>query len=122
MTDEIEVVTDLLTPTPKGKPTAEERWKANMSWVFEDPYCVALGRSYPEQDNDVCPVWGDRLQWKSVTVIVPADEEGDATLCLACAHGGGHDALEYLPTGTKLRDGTVITVDSVAIRSSYQAW
>ena len=57
---------------------ARARWEADMSWVFKEPYRVAYGRKYPEQDNDVCPVWGGRMSWKSVTVVVPADEEGAA--------------------------------------------
>ena len=100
-------LTDVLRPTAS---TALRRWKADMSWVFKEPYRVAVGRSYPEQDNDVCPVWGDRVPWKSVTVVVPADEEGDAAYCLAMAHGGEFSRRKVLADGR------------VALRSDYQAW
>ena len=99
----------ILTPVVPNQ-TAESRWKADMTWVFKAPYRVAVGRTYPEQDNDICPVWGDRLPWKSTTVIVEAAEEDDATYCLACAHGGGYERRKVLPDGR------------VALRSNYQAW
>jgi hypothetical protein len=41
--------------TDSVRTDARARWEADMSWVFKEPYRVAYGRAYPEQDNDVCP-------------------------------------------------------------------
>lgn len=107
MTEPITIT--VLTPTTKSD-SAVTRWEKNRMWVFEDPYRVAVGRSYPESKNDICPVWGDRMPWKSVTVIVPADEEDDAAFCLACAHGSGYSNRKVLEDGR------------IALRSDYTAW
>jgi hypothetical protein len=93
-------LTDILRP---ARPTAEERWQADMTWALKAPYRVAA-------TDDVCPVWGDRVPYKSVTVIVEASEEDAATYCLACAHGGGYSRRLVLADGR------------VALRSDYQAW
>jgi len=96
-------LTDILRPARPARPTAEERWQADMCWALKTPYRVAA-------TDDVCPVWGDRVPYKSVTVIVPADEEDDAAYCLSMAHGGGYSRRRVLDDGR------------VALRSDYQAW
>ena len=93
-------LTDILRPTTS---TAEDRWRADMCWVFKAPYCVAA-------TDDVCPVWGDTLPYKSVTVAVPADEEHAAAYCLAMAHGAGWSRRKVLQDGR------------VSLRSNYQGW
>jgi len=111
----------VLTPESPSK-TAEEMWQENMTWVFEEPYLVALGRTprtrtrgnrttlVADDQGDICPVWGDRLPWKSSTVIVPPELEDAAAFCLACADGGGYSRRKVLEDGR------------VALRSDYQAW
>jgi hypothetical protein len=93
-------VADILRPTPS---TAEARWKADMCWVFRAPYVAA-------RHDEKCPVWGDMVPYKSVTVVVPADEEDDAAYCLSMAHGGGYSRRKVLDGGR------------VALRSDYAAW
>ncbi len=83
--------------------TAEERWKEDMCWVFKAPYLAG-------DSEQVCPVWGDKIPYKSATIIVPADEEDAATYCLACAHGGDYARRKVLGDGR------------IAIRSDYMAW
>lgn len=58
-----------------------------------------------------CPVWGDVVPWKSVTVIVDAADEADARYSLEYVHGGGSVSRRMaLPNGR------------VALRSNYQCW
>jgi hypothetical protein len=89
--------------TVLGPLAARARWEKDMTWVFNEPYLVG-------QQETVCPVWGDEIPYKSVTVIVAADEEDAATYCLACAHGGDYDRRKVLDDGR------------IALRSNYQAW
>jgi hypothetical protein len=93
-------LTDILRP---ARPTAQERWQADMCWALKAPYRVAGG-------DDTCPVWGDRVPWKSVTVIVEASEEDAAAYCLSMAHGAGWSRRKVLDDGR------------VALRSDYAAW
>tara|TARA_R100001594_G_scaffold150378_1_gene211304 strand:- start:132 stop:419 length:288 start_codon:yes stop_codon:yes gene_type:complete len=89
---------------PKGSAKrAQLRWKEDMIWVFKKPYLVA-------QQHETCPVWGDKVPFKSVTVVIPEDEEKDAVVCLACAHGGGWSRRKAVGAGL------------IALRSDYQAW
>ena len=64
----------------------------------------------PDDQGDVCPVWGDIVPWKSLTVIVPPELENAATYCLACMHGAGYSRRKVLEDGR------------VAFRSDYAAW
>lgn len=65
-------------------------------------------RDYPNQG--VCPIFGDDIPWKSVTVVFPAEHESAVEHWLIYVHGGGHERRKVLENGT------------VAIRSNYQAW
>ena len=62
------------------------------------------------QIPDVCPIWKDKLQYKSVTAICSEEEFDDVTFWLEYVHGGGYEKVKKLPDG------------KVAIRSYYQAW
>jgi hypothetical protein len=59
----------------------------------------------------LCPVWKDKLPYKSVTVICPADVEDQVTYWLEYVHGGG-----CISKRKKLADG------NVALRSNYMCW
>jgi hypothetical protein len=73
-------------------------------WVWEDDFIQA-------QYGESCPVWGDTLPQKSVTVLVPAGMQGEAVFSLEFAHGGGSISRQKLfPNGM------------LAIRSDYQCW
>lgn len=59
----------------------------------------------------ICPVWGDKVPWKSFTTIVDAADFDDAVYSCEFVHGGGSvSRTKRLPDG------------KVAIRSDYQAW
>lgn len=62
------------------------------------------------QVSNVCPVWGDELPYKSVTVICNKEQEDEVRYWLCYVHGGEAEMSKTLPDG------------KVAIRSNYQCW
>ena len=91
-------------------PTGSRPDDRDDMWVWDEEagYIVACGyTAFPP----TCPVWGDEVGWKSVTVIVPAELENAATWSLEYNHGGG-SVVKRLEMG----DGRV------ALRSDYQCW
>lgn len=60
---------------------------------------------------EVCPVWGDTLPYKSVTVICMQDQVDDVFYWLSYVHGGG------CVSRVKELEG-----NRVALRSDYQCW
>ena len=83
--------------------SAQKRWQEDMVWVVKTPYLAAA-------QGETCPVWGDVVPYKSVTVVVPRKDEADAEYCLACHHGGHWSRRKDLGRGF------------IAIRSDYQCW
>lgn len=74
---------------------------------IDDGMVVAFG----EHDKKVkCPIFGDILPYKSVTVVCNKEQLKGVLEHLMNAHGGGH-RYEH-----ELHDGRI------AIRSDYQAW
>lgn len=78
---------------------------------------VMSGFTQEEKDRlvaeipEVCPVWGDVLPYKSVTVICPADQEEQVSYWLEYVHGGHSiSRRKELPEG------------KVALRSNYMCW
>lgn len=72
-------------------------------------FIVASG--YCDEPYPTCPIWGDQLGYKDVTVVVPAMAMSEAVFSLEYNHGA------ECVTRTKLvKDGMV------AIRSAYQCW
>lgn len=59
---------------------------------------------------DTCPVWKDKMPYKSVTAICSEEEFDEVTFWLSYVHGGEYEKVKNLPDG------------KVAIRSNYQAW
>lgn len=62
------------------------------------------------QTTNVCPVWGDELPYKSVTVICEKEQEDEVKYWLSYVHGGEPEMSKNLPDG------------KVAIRSYYKCW
>lgn len=59
----------------------------------------------------VCPVWKDKVPWKSFTTVVDEADLDDAIYSCEFVHGGGSvSKTKKLPGG------------KVAIRSDYNAW
>ncbi len=58
----------------------------------------------------VCPVFGDVLPYKSVTVVCTEEHFNAVTYWLSFVHGGQHYGEK------KLKDGRI------ALRSNYQCW
>jgi len=61
--------------------------------------------------SDVCPVWHDKIPYKSVTIICDKQQEGDCEYWLEYVHGGG--------SVTRRKE---LSKGKVALRSDYQAW
>ena len=59
----------------------------------------------------VCPVWGDRLPYKSVTVICHPDKVEEVKYWLEYVHGGG-----------SIKNIGSLDDERVAIRSDYMCW
>lgn len=66
-----------------------------------------IAKGYPS----VCPVWGDELPYKSVTVICHENQVGHVSYWLEYVHGAG-----CVVDVKELADGRV------ALRSDYQCW
>jgi len=64
-----------------------------------------------EDVPEVCPVWGDKLGYKDVTVVFSNEVEDQAVYWLEYVHGG-----DCVTRRKSLRG------DRVALRSEYQCW
>lgn len=86
---------------------------------------VAQGNPYdkPEEEQerldlikkiqvpDICPIWKDRLPYKSVTVVCNVDQSGEVESWLSYVHGGDCiSKIKMLPN------------NKVAFRSNYMCW
>ena len=63
------------------------------------------------QVKSTCPVWKDKLQYKSVTVICDMSQIGEVMYWLSYVHGGGC-----------ISDETGLPGGKYAIRSNYMCW
>jgi hypothetical protein len=61
--------------------------------------------------SDICPVFGDKPPYKSVTVICQPDQCNEVEYWLEWVHGGG-----CISKIAQLEDGCI------AIRSDYKCW
>ena len=60
---------------------------------------------------EICPVWGDKIGYKSGTFVGPADREDEIVYWLEYVHGGNSvSRRKELPGG------------KIALRSDYQCW
>jgi hypothetical protein len=62
--------------------------------------------------NPICPIWGDELPYKSVTVVGPIEQEQEIRYWLEYVHGGGSVSKRKV-----VEDGK-----KVALRSDYMCW
>ena len=63
------------------------------------------------RSEQICPVWKDKLPYKSVTVICKAEEVGEVIYWLGYVHGGDSVSKQRKIAGGK-----------VALRSDYMCW
>lgn len=83
---------------------------------FNDDYQRIDDGMLVARSEQVCPIWGDILPYKSVTVVVPELDVHDGKVreveyWLMFVHGG-----DSISKRKSMPDG------SVAIRSNYMAW
>lgn len=89
---------------------------------------MLIARGVPKEDDEffakvdrdaaivdmpnVCPIWGDELPYKSVTVVCNSDQFDEVKYWLEFVHGSNcvQDS-KFIENGTK-----------IAIRSDYQCW
>jgi len=93
----------------------ESHWKNNVpntEWIptkriSKGMVVASQAKGYP----NICPIWKDKIPYKSVTVVCPEEFEGDCEYWLEFVHGGGSiSRRKKLPGG------------KIALRSDYQAW
>ena len=91
--------------------TSNERYNHDGCWVFKFPFRVAFGRSsYSDEPQQTCPIWGDKLDYKDATHVVPDHLYWHAIESITGVQGGMPTRIEQLPDGRW------------AMRSEYQAW
>ena len=91
----------------KGLIVARGLPQADGKYLTEQQREELISRTYPVK----CPVWGDELPYKSVTVICSADNVSEVSYWLEYVHGGGSiQNILDLPDG------------KVALRSDYMCW
>lgn len=108
-------------PQKRSKPTLtkEDVWGSRATHnadIKSDGMIVADSRlgGFDEdrlQSKGRCPIFGDHIPWKSVTVVGPADMEHEIEYWLSFVHGA-----ESVSQVADLDDGRV------AMRSDYMAW
>lgn len=85
--------------------------KADVFGDFDHDTLKKLGDGMVvARSEQKCPVFGDTVPYKSVTVVFDADQEADVAYWLAYVHGGPYARRKVLEDGR------------VALRSDYQAW
>lgn len=117
------------TSPPSGKPEKRKLTQEDVWGKFDEDHklvergmLVARGfGSAPKskvkelekelQVTSICPVWKDKLQYKSVTIICDESQADDVRYWLMYVHGGDCISREKkMPKG------------KLAIRSDYQCW
>lgn len=98
---------DTSTRESKGMLVARGYGKAEPAHGFTQEQKDRLVAELPE----LCPVWGDVLPYKSVTVICPADQEEQVSYWLEYVHGGN-----------SISDRKELPEGKVALRSDYCCW
>ena len=63
------------------------------------------------ENPPTCPIWGDKVPWKSVTIVCTKEQVGEVEYWCVFVHGG--DCISKIK---HLGD------NKVAIRSNYMAW
>lgn len=60
--------------------------------------------------SNICPIWGDKLPYKSVTAIFRLERQREVEKWLDYVHGGGIERYKEVGNGF------------IAIRSNYMCW
>ena len=82
--------------------------KIPMVWIHHG---MLVATSHEDGLRSICPVWGDVLPYKSVTVICRPCMEKEVKYWLEYVHGGGSVSRRK-----------VISKNEIALRSDYQCW
>lgn len=123
----ITIIVSEPTHEPAQSITMEDVWGTfDKDWNRVSPGMI-VARGFPEPDGRfttqeeydkataelpaVCPVWFDRLPYKSVTVICPTEQEDEVSYWLEFCHGA--NCIEKV---RRLENG------KSAIRSNYMCW
>lgn len=116
------------TAAPAQQLTKEDvwgEWTPDHTTKLRDGMVVAIGRigrdgrtdnglsiaELEERYSDTCPVWGDKLPWKSATIIGPEAQADDIAYWCEYVKGGG-----CISRCKRLPDG------KIAFRCDYMAW
>lgn len=84
--------------------TAGRKSETDPTWACKEPYMVA-------RTDQKCPVWGDKVPYKSFTTIVDEVDAEDAEYSCEYVHGAESvSKTKQLPGG------------KVALRSDYRCW
>jgi hypothetical protein len=103
--------------TPKAKAlTLEDVWgKYNANTMTQDSCGMVVARGNPETPKK-CPIWGDDLPYKSVTVVCREDQEQDVVYWLEYVQGNNCISRRSELSKRKYGKGMI------ALRSDYQCW
>jgi hypothetical protein len=107
------------TYAPAQKLTKEDVWgkhemenefvpKIPLIWIHKG---MLVATSHDDGFPSICPIWKDRLPYKSVTVVCNMEQEEEVSYWLEYVHGGGS-----ISRRKELPDG------KLALRSDYQCW
>lgn len=94
---------------PESKKLTQEdvwgKWDEEAFKKLSDGMIIA-------KNGQTCPIWNDRVPYKSVTVVGPAELEADIRYWLEYVHGGESVSKRKLTQNGKM----------VALRSNYMCW
>jgi len=107
------IINEPLKIPQKMKLTKEDVWgevdveKFPIKRVSKGMIVASQAKGYPS----TCPIWKDKLPYKSVTVVCKKEQVPDVVYWLEFVHGGDSvSRMKDLPKG------------KVALRSDYQCW
>lgn len=90
----------------KMKLTMEDVWGKHNEKTFEPIHNGMI----VAREEEKCPIFRDRLPYKSVTVVCKPEQEDEVCYWLDYVHGGGISKRKVLKDG------------KIAIRSNYMCW
>lgn len=106
MTGDIQI--NISEPTA---PTAKNLTKEDVWGTFDDNHERISWGMIVAQNEQTCPIFGDVVPYKSVTVICRPNQVEEVQYWLEYVHGGGS-----ISHATTLENG------DMAIRSNYMCW
>lgn len=94
------------------KPVVRKLTKEDVWGKFDEETLRRLSDGMiAARSEQICPVWKDKLPYKSVTVICKAEEVDEVSYWLGYVHGGDSISKQRKIAGGK-----------VALRSNYMCW